>query len=415
MSSSNRAVIIGGGVIGGCTAYYLSRKGWDVTLVEKDQFGQGASWGNCGLVVPSHVLPLNTPGNLKSGLRWILQRDAPLYIQPTLNPRRIGWFMKFALRCRKKEVHRTTMARAALLQRALELYEDIIGREQMACDWKRQGALHVFRSAREFKKFREVDAVSRRFGMGAEIVHPPDLAAHEPALQSGLSGGWYDPFVARLRPDRFMTELKRVLIDFGVTISEKTIFYGFQKKSGKASAVMTSRGPVEGDKFLVATGAWTRLLHRELEIALPIEPGKGYSITMEPSPGLPRTPCFFEERRVVATNWESGFRIGSTMEFSGYNSFLNPVRINSLTRGVLPYLKNVPALRNGEAWYGWRPMTYDGLPVIDFLPKFTNVMVAAGHDTVGISMAPQTGRLVAELLSGEPPSVDPEPYSLSRF
>jgi len=415
MSTSERAVIIGGGVIGGCTAYYLSRKGWDVTLVEKDQFGHGASWGNCGLIVPTHLLPLNTPANLKAGLKWMLKRNAPLYIRPTLDIRRLSWFLRFAGNCHPASTQRSTIGMAALLNPAVSLYDELIELEGISCEWDQQGSLHLFETEKELQSFAVVDEVARRFGLGARMLDKQALLEKEPALDDRLAGGWFDPFVAQIRPDRFMTELMQVLERHGVDVIESCEFESFRSESGRAVSAITSNGTIEGKEFIVATGAWTPKLNSILSVRIPIEPGKGYSVTLPESDGLLTKPCFFENARVVATHWKSCFRLGGTMEFSGYDDSMNTSRIMALFEGASEYLREFNWTVATEEWCGWRPMTIDGLPIIDRTPGLSNVMIAAGHNMLGLTLGPVTGKLVAELISGEPPHVDPAPYSISRF
>jgi len=302
MSASRRAVVIGGGIIGGCAAYYLTRRGWDVTLVEKDQFGQGASWGNCGLIVPTHLLPLNTPTNLKAGLKWMLKQNAPLYIRPTLDIQRLSWFLRFAGNCHPGAIQRSTIGMAALLQPAVRLYEELIEVEGISCEWDRKGALHLFQNQKDWKNFAAADGVARRFGLGAQMLDKQALLEKEPALDDRLAGGWFDPFVAQIRPDRFMTELRQVLERHGVDVIENCEFDSFRSESGRAVSAVTSHGTIDGDEFVVATGAWTPKLNPLSGVRIPIQPGKGYSVTLPSSDRFPSKPCFFENARVVATH-----------------------------------------------------------------------------------------------------------------
>ena len=169
------------------------------------------------------------------------------------------------------------------------------------------------------------------------------------------------------------------------------------------------------DHFVIATGAWAPLLNRELGCRVPIQPGKGYSMTM-PRPRLcPAHPLILEEHRVAVTPMRSGYRLGSTMEFAGYDTRLDRRRLELLRAGARHYLHEPYGEPVEEEWFGWRPMTYDSMPIIDRSPAMANVLIAAGHNMLGMSMAPATGKLVAELLSGTPPHVDPAPYSLTRF
>ena len=237
----------------------------------------------------------------------------------------------------------------------------------------------------------------------------------EPAVGDKVAGAWFSRHTAHLRPDGLMKELKRVLIQKGVEIIEQTEVTGFKSKNNKAVAVVTGQEHFSADKFVVATGAWAPLLNKALGCRLPIQPGKGYSVNMPRPPNSPSIPCFFQETGVVITPWESDIRLGGTMEFAGYDESLNQVRLDALLHATQSYLRDVKFVGIQDEWCGWRPMTCDGLPIIDRSPRLENVMIAAGHNMLGLTMAPGTGKLVSEILSGEAPHVDPYPYRVSRF
>ncbi len=413
--SSEHVVVIGGGVIGAVTAYYLNRKGWCVTLVEQDALGHGSSWGNCGLILPSHVLPLNSTNNLISGLRWMLKRDAPLHIRPKLDIRLFQWLLRFALHCTPTAIDRAATARAAMLNKACEWFEALILEEDIHCEWQRGGAYYLFRNEKAFQHFKVTNEAVRKYSAGCLAISPTELKEREPSVRSSVAGAWFDPGAAWLRPDRFMAEMTRVLRKQDVTIMEKTGFVAFRVENRRAVSAITSDGDVAADAFVVATGAWTPLLSKSLGCRLPIQPGKGYSMTMPVLEHGPKVPCLFEELGVVATPFQSGFRLGGTMEFAGYDPELNRTRLRALLREPRMYLNLKQYGPVDEEWYGWRPMTIDGLPFIDGLPRFNNVVVAAGHNMSGISTAPSTGRLVAEMISGDSPHIDPRPYRISRL
>jgi D-amino-acid dehydrogenase len=242
-----------------------------------------------------------------------------------------------------------------------------------------------------------------------------ELEPLEPALNPGLAGGYYYEDDAHLRPDRLMASWRRVLEGEGVTIREHCALRGFMREDGHARAALTEGGDLEAEAFVVATGAWTPQLNRHLGCRIPIQPGKGYSLTMPRPASCPSMPLIFPETRVAVTPFKTGYRLGSTMEFAGYDATIDPVRLQLLKDGARPYLREPYCEPIEEAWYGWRPMTYDGLPIIDRSPALSNVLIAAGHNMLGLSMAPATGRLVAELLGGRPTHIDPAPYRVGRF
>jgi D-amino-acid dehydrogenase len=253
------------------------------------------------------------------------------------------------------------------------------------------------------------------FGVEGTRYDGPALTAFEPALKPGLAGAWHYECDAHLRPDKLMASWRQLLEKQGVTVRERCEFRGFARQGRRVTGVETSAGVIPAGAVVVAAGAWTPLLHRPLGVRLPIQPGKGYSVTMSRPARCPATPMIFEEHRVAVTPMQSGYRLGSTMEFAGYDDTLNRSRLDLLIDGASHYLVAPTAEPVQEEWWGWRPMVPDGKPVIGPTPAFDNVLVAAGHGMLGLSMAPATGRLVTELLTGRPPHIDPAPYAATRF
>jgi D-amino-acid dehydrogenase len=415
MNQSKSATIVGGGVIGAFCAYYLMEKGWAVTIIDKERFGQGSSSGNCGLIVPNHILPLNDPDNLLKAIFWMLKKDAPLHVKPQFNPGLIKWFVNFARRCNRKDIFISARGRHALLQSSFKRYPAIIENEKIACEWTTDGTLHVYRSGKKSSAYNATDAVLRQYGIAAEQLDRKDIVALAPALDGDLSGGWYYRDTAHLRPDRLLHEMHRLLSEKGVRILENRKVTGFVTRENHAVGVRTESGIISASDFVIATGAWTPMFEKALGCRIPIQPGKGFSITMKRPRNCPGLPMIFEEESVVATPWQSGFRLGGTMEFAGYDPSLNRQRLDALTRAAVGYLRGFKAEGIEEEWCGFRPMTYDGLPIIDRSTRLTNVMIAAGHNMVGLSMGPGTGKLVAEMLNNDPPHIDPRPYRADRF
>jgi len=409
-------VIIGGGVIGGFAAWYLAQTGRRVTLIDKNRFGAACSHGNCGYVSPSHVIPLARPGQLSKAVKGMLSRQTALRIEPRRLLSLAPWLLKFALRCNSKDMMEAGQACHPLLQSSATLYREVFEQQNMQVEWKTDGLLFVFRDQHEFDSYAATDAwLKQHFDMAAEPIVGKALTDLEPALKPGLAGAWLYRCDAHLRPSRLMSELRRIILQQGVTILEQTEMQSLVAASdGKASAVVTNGDTIAADEFLVATGAWTPLLNESLGCKLPIQPGKGYSITMARPKICPKYPMILEECHVAITPFDTGYRVGSTMEFAGYDSTLNQHRLNYLRSGAAQYLHEPTAEPVEEEWCGWRPMTADGIPFIDRAPRFSNVWLAAGHSMLGISMGTGTGRLIAEMMSGQKPHLDITPYRVSR-
>jgi len=413
---SGHVVVVGGGVIGAACAYYLSKAGWSVTVLDRGDFGKGCSHGNCGFVCPSHVLPLAVPGAVRSALKALFSRNAPFSIRPRLDPALWGWLIRFARRCNVRDMMEAGRALQALLNSSRALYDQLMKEESFGCEWEARGMLVVFLHREAMEHHAETDRLLREsFDMGAERYDGDRVVELEPALKPGLAGGWLYKSDAHLRPDKLMSSWRRVLEGRGVTVRECCEMTGIASENGQARAVVTRQGEIAGDAFVVATGAWTPLLGEHLGCRVPIQPGKGYSITMPRPANCPRIPLIFDEHRVAVTPWSSGYRLGSTMEFAGYDTSINPQRLQLLREGAEPYLQEPYCEPVLEEWYGWRPMTSDSKPIIDRSPTLANVLIAAGHNMIGVATATATGKLVAEMLSGERPHIDPAPFAVTRF
>jgi D-amino-acid dehydrogenase len=411
-----QVIIIGGGVIGAACAHYLVKSGWQVRIIDRGGFGQGCSHGNCGFVCPSHVLPLAGPGAIGRTFRALFQPNSPLSIKPRLDPSLWSWLWRFVRRCNLQDMLAAGRAIQALLRSSRTLYDDLFQTERLEAEWETRGLLFVFLTSEAMDHYAETDRLLREnFDLGATRYDGQALIDLEPALKHGLAGGWHYLTDGHLRPDKLLASWRNWLSKNGVAFHENCEFKGFIRHENRAVAVRTSVGEMSADAFVVAAGAWTPLLNHDLGCRIPIQPGKGYSITM-PRPKLcPVIPLIFEEHRVAVTPLQSGYRLGSIMEFAGYDTTLNPRRLDLLRAGAGHYLQEPTAEPILESWYGWRPMTYDSLPIIGPSPALPNVYVAAGHNMLGLSMAPATGKLIAELLNDQTPHIDPGPYSPGRF
>jgi D-amino-acid dehydrogenase len=411
-----KVLVIGGGVVGACTAYSLSQAGYAVTIADRAKFGAACSHANCGYICPSHVLPFATPGAIWSTLKTLFQRNSPLKVRPRVVLGNLGWFLGFARKCNTRDMMTAGRAIQALLNSSRQLFAELVSAEKLECEWETKGLLFVFQTPKHFEHYAHTDELlTQEFAMPAKRFDSAALASLEPALKPGLAGGYLYESDAHLRPDRLLSELKRVLLARGVEIRENCAITGFRKQNGLAVCANTASGEIVADHFVVATGAWAPKLNAELGCKLPIQPGKGYSLTM-PRPGVcPTYPLIFEEHRVAVTPFGSGYRLGSTMEFAGYDETMNRARLSLLTEAAKLYLHEPLAEPVQEEWWGWRPMTYDSLPVIDRAPAASNVLIAAGHNMLGLSMATGTGKLIAELIAGQQPHIDPAPYSLKRL
>lgn len=417
MKNSNHydVLIIGGGVIGLACAHYLQAAGRRVRILEKDHIGDGASHGNCGLIFTSDLVPLCAPGVIRKELLRMLKKESPLYINPAINLPRLLWLLRFAGKCNPRHVEKAVSVREGILRKSAQLYHDLFSETEIDCEWENVGVLLVYKDTSAMLKYRETNDLLAPFGMAARMLSRDELLEMEPALREDVCGAWHHTIESHLRPDRLMSGWRSVMLQRGVEITENCIVHRLIREKDQITGVVTDHDQISAEHYVLSAGAWSPLLTAPLKIHLPVQPGKGYSITMARPSRCPARPCYFLEKSVVATPWQSGYRLGGTMEFSGWNTRMRPARLKNLVRAAREYLKEPVGEPILEEWVGMRPMTYDDLPIIGRVTGCRNLILATGHGMTGLSMAPSTGKLVTQLISGKPPHIDPTPFGLSRF
>ncbi|SRR5579875_117196 len=408
-------LILGGGVIGLACALALLRKGASVRVLERNAPGSGASHGNCGTLTPSHAIPLSVPDMPWQALRWMLRGDAPLYVNPRPDLERWRWLLGFARRCRMAAAERAALARSAILQRSYTLLPRLLVEEGIDCEYAPSGTLHVYRDARVLDHDRRDIEWMRRLGIATTELTGDAAQQMEPCLLPGTMGALLHPDDAQLRPDKLVDGLARRVCERGGAIEQDALVQGFACANGRIDAVRTARGEFSGDRIVMALGAWSPPLASSLDLRLPLQPGKGYSITTSRPAACPQHALVLREVSVCVTAWGSGFRLGSTMEFSGYDTTLNRTRLDALRRGARAYLREPFGAELREEWWGWRPMCVDEVPLIGPVRRWNNLLLATGHGMLGVSMSAATAELVASLIAGEAPLLDPLPYAPMRF
>ncbi len=415
MTQRSEVLILGAGVIGLSSAYFLAKAGREVIVLDQGLPGCGASHGNCGTITPSHAPPLAKPGMLRQAVTWMVQSDAPFYVRPRLDPVLWRWLWQFARRCNWEDFEQALNAKARLLLTSRRLLGELIKSEALDCEFAESGHLTVFRDPAALAAFDWWPRALRSVGIEVHALDGDALRTREPTLRPEVIGGYDTPIDAEFRPDLYVAGLARAVRALGVRIVSDTQVTGFARGLDRIERVNAGTDDYAADHIVLALGAWSPLLARQLGLRLPIQPGKGYSITSNVPKRSPSVPIVCRERSVAITPWRDSYRVGSTMEFSGYDDSLNRTRLEALVRGAAEYVVDPIGTARVEEWCGWRPMTYDDLPIIGAAPGIKNLMLATGHGMLGMSMSAATGLLVADLLCGRPPQVDPAPYAPTRF
>ncbi len=408
-------VIIGGGAVGLSCAYFLARAGRDVCVLDGDKPGSGASAGNAGLITPSHALPLCRPGVLKDVAKSLFDKTAPLALRPGAALSMTGWFAQFARNCNDEASQRILRGRLPLLQSSRILTEKLIKAENIHCEWMPTGLLSVCQTDAGFERLTRTVEAAQAAGLSAELIAGDALKRREPALLDGLPGGALFEGDGKLMPEDFINGLIKACTDKGVTIVSDKKVVQLNVEKGKVHSAYTDPGVHEAKEFVLAAGAWSAPLAANFGLKLPIQPGKGYALTTQLPDPHPKRALLLEERSIAVTPYANSFRLAGTMEFAGFDPRRNRARRDALMVGATQYLTEPMGRGQPEEWAGFRPMTPDDTPLIGKTPGLDNLMMACGHNMLGMSMAVGTGRLVTELLAGSKTHVNPAPFNPARF
>jgi D-amino-acid dehydrogenase len=393
-------VVVGGGAIGVCCAWYLSRQGLKVTLLERDEVGEGCSYGNAGLVVPSHSIPLAAPGVWQQGLRWMLRPGSPFRVKPRLDAGLLRWLWRFRAACTIGHVQRSLPVLRKLSYASLALWDELAARPGLEFGYRKGGMLTAFRTPHGFAEGTREAALLLDHGVTNQVLSAKAVLAAEPSLHPSLSGGVFFPDDAQLVPDRFVTGLAALARGEGVEVRTSTEATGFEVSDGRVLAVLAAGRRFEVDELVLAAGAASARLGRKLGLRLPMEGGKGYSVTIHASRHGPRVPLILAEDRLAVTPMGERVRLSGTLELAGEDLSVDRPRALRLLGAAQAWFREPHAVdERADVWSGLRPCTPDGLPLIGRPRRLANVIIATGHAMLGVSLAPITGRLVADLAS----------------
>jgi D-amino-acid dehydrogenase len=400
----NRVVILGGGVIGLCSAYYALRRGFEVTVVEREAAGgDNCSMGNAGMIVPSHFIPLAAPGMISKGLRWMFNPESPFYVRPRVDLGLANWGWLFYRHATAKHVAETRELLRDLNLESRRLFAELADEEDFGL--KKRGMLMLCKTAKGLDEEAEVGAAAREIGLEAEVLDAAAAAKLDPGITMDIAGAVYFPQDCHLDPARFMASLRKRVSALGGEIHSGVEIDGFEFKDGMISALKGGGQRFEGDEFVLAGGSWTPELMKKLRQYLPLQAGKGYSLTLPDPPELPTICSIFVEAKVAITPMDGKLRFAGTMEVGGLDLSINPARVRGIVKSVHSYFpKFCEADFDGvKPWAGLRPVSPDGIPYLGRPVKFPNLIVATGHAMMGLSLGPVSGRLVADLLEGTEP------------
>jgi D-amino-acid dehydrogenase len=418
MSANKNVLVIGGGAVGLFAAYYLSHSGATVTVLDKGEPGHGCSLHNAGFVCPSHFVPLAAPGIFSQALRWMLNPKSPLYIQPSLDFDLISWAWKFSRACNERVMWRAIPVLRDLLVDSSNLFDELAHLDGQSFEWTKNGLLFLHRTEKGKRSCEYEVELAHEAGVEARLLDKNQVQELQPHIEFRARGGVYFPGDAHLVPSALTKSLTRHLEHGGVQVLHDCEVTGFDTSGNRIAQVRTNHGDMQADEFVLATGAWTPLLLRRLGVKMPLQAGKGYSITVKDPPVKPTIPLILSERRVAVTPFSDSLRFAGTIEFTGIDLSINKQRVEGILDAIPLYFQNIerPRASTAEVWSGLRPVTPDGLPYIGRLQRLPNLLVATGHAMLGIALAAVTGKLVSEIAMERQPShpltlLDPDRYN----
>lgn len=415
MNTTAEVVVIGGGVVGVCSAYYLAASGKQVIVVEQGELCSGCSYGNAGLVVPSHSIPLASPGTCAKALNWMLRGQGPFYIRPRLDTNLLRWLLQFWSSATKDRARRGTQLLARLHQISLELYRELAQLPDLQFGFRQNGMLMLFRSKKGLEDELSNMPLLRELGIEAQQLDSAGVVAIEPTALASVAGGLYFPQDAQLLPAQFVHGLAQAAERMGTTFLPNTQVTGFETHRRRITAVRTSRGDLKGECVVLAAGAWSQLVTRHLDIQLPIQAAKGYSVTIAGPERRPQIPVMFGEAKIAIVPMGDRFRFTGVLELAGLDLSIPPRRIDGILARVRDYVDMPVEFDDAEYWTGLRPCSPDGLPIIGRVATIENLIVATGHGMLGISLAPVSGKLVCSLVDNEEPMIDMTMLRTDRF
>jgi len=412
----SKVLIIGGGIVGLTSAYYLQKKGYEVTVLDKGDITDNCSFGNAGMIVPSHFVPLAAPGMIKQGIRWMFDSKSPFYVRPSLNGNLINWGLKFMKHATAKHVSQSAAPLRDLSLLSKKLYEGLAKEPDFNFELTNNGILAFYKTEKAGEEEAHLAARAIELGLDMAMLTADKCRALQPDLKLDVLGAVHYRCDAHLYPTKLMNALLQYLLNNGVKIERGREVNKIETVGNRIMKVFTGNTAWEADQYVLATGSWSPAVAKMADVKISLMPGKGYSF-MEPEPQQRLTiPALLCEARVAITPMNGQIRYGGTMELDKINTRINMQRVKGIVESVPAYFPDLkPALpAEKDIWYGFRPSSPDGLPYIGRSEKRENLIIATGHGMMGLSLGPATGLLVSQIASGMATDLKMEPFAVAR-
>jgi D-amino-acid dehydrogenase len=410
-------VIIGGGIIGLSSAYYLNKAGHQVTIIDKGDLSDGCSVGNAGMIVPSHIIPLAAPGMIAKGIRWMFNSTSPFYVKPRLSRNLIRWGYQFYKHANKGHVTKSIPALKELSLFSKACYQQLAKELPFSFDYHERGLLMLYQTKETEHEEAETASIANGHGVVARILSAEEVQQLEPDVRVNVRGGVYFPGDAHLTPQTLVTRLIKLLKEKGVVFLTNTTVDDFEVEHEKIKSIRTNRGEQFFDEVIIATGSWSGQVASKLKMSLPMQAGKGYSFTLQNVERNIRIPSIFLEARVAVTPMGNTLRFGGTMEITGVDHSVSMNRVKGIVDSIPHYYPEMkvemPKIEN--VWHGLRPCSPDGLPYLGRSKKISNLIYATGHSMMGLSLGPGTGKIVSDLVEGNQSEIKLAAFNPERY
>jgi len=412
-------IVIGAGIAGLAAAYFLNKSGAAVTVCEKNDGKDNCSYGNAGLIAPRHVIPLSSPGVIRQGLRWMLKKESPFYIKPRLNKELISWVWKFKKASTAKHVKEAGPVLRDMLFRNQDLLTDLAKEESMDFGLQKNGHLTLCETEKGLKEAAKSAQKASALGVPAKVLSAEEAREVEPNIKMNICGAVYYPQDAHLHPGKLMNQLKSLLKNKGVNFRFNTEIIDVNEEAdGKVKAISSRGKKISGTQIIISSGAWSPDLMSHLNFKLPIQAGKGYSLTLKKPSKTPRVNLLLAEKKVAITPMANELRFAGTMEVVGLDKSITPAKITALKKSIIQYFPEytLQDLSGQEIWVGLRPCSPDGLPYVGKIEPYKNIFVSAGHSMVGMSLSFASGEMINQLIANgraklSHPLTDPNRYA----
>jgi len=401
-------IIIGGGIIGLCSAYYLAKEGVQVTVIDKSDMADGCSYGNAGMIVPSHIIPMAQPGVIHQGIKWMFNAKSPFYIKPALSLDLLFWLIQFYKNSNQNHVDKSMVPLRNLSLFSKELYQEF-AQSTKEFGYQEKGLLMLYNTEKTGEEEVKIGKIAEELGIDVGFLNQQEVKELEKNIAVNALGAVHYKSDAHLSPNHFIAFLKAELNEMGVKMISNCSVVDFNSSDGKIAELITNKGDFKADEFVIAAGSWSVEVAKKLGVKLHILPGKGYSFNVENLRVKPTIPTILCEGKVAVTPLGETVRFGGTLEITNNkDTKINIKRLQGIVEKVNQFYPDIKVgLPDKEkVWLGFRPCTPTGLPIIEKSKKIKNLTIATGHAMMGLSLAPASGKLVSELILGKKTSVD---------